>query len=81
MDKQDFGFSITDRARDFIFEKGYEKEFGARSITNYIEKNITCEIAKQILQQRQKRGVNDLFPNKIEIDADQESPIINTVFD
>ncbi|MEI6633118.1 MAG: ATP-dependent Clp protease ATP-binding subunit [Chlamydiota bacterium] len=54
------GVSITldDRARDFLIEKGYDPQFGARPLRRAIERSIEDRLAEEILRGRVKRGAS-----------------------
>lgn len=60
---------ITDEAREIIKENGYEREFGARSIINYIDTTIASKISVSILNKRQETG-GMFFPEKLTIKAE-----------
>ena len=44
-----YSLRITDKAKDFIAEKGYDKQFGARPLKRTIQRFIEDEIAKKIV--------------------------------
>jgi ATP-dependent Clp protease ATP-binding subunit ClpC len=54
------GVSITldDRARDFLIEKGYDPQFGARPLRRAIERSIEDRLAEEILRGKVKRGAS-----------------------
>ncbi len=60
---------ISDEAREIIKENGYEREFGARSIINYIDTTIASKISVAILNKRQDTG-GMFFPEKLTINAE-----------
>jgi len=65
-DKQ-LSFTITQKAKAYIIEQGYDPVYGARPLKRYIQKNIETLIAKIIIAE-------DLEPNtNIEIDFDGNS--------
>ncbi len=47
-DKQ-VGFEITDRAKNYIIDRGYDMVFGARPLKRFIEENVETMIAKAII--------------------------------
>jgi len=47
---------VEPAAREMIVQKGYQKEFGARSVTTYIDTEIASIMATEILQRRAERG-------------------------
>ena len=46
--------SLTDKAKDFIIEESYDKEFGARPIKRYVTKHIETLLAEEILNEKVK---------------------------
>lgn len=58
--------SLTDKAKDYIAEKGYDSNFGARPLKRAIQKHLEDPIAEEILK-------GDLKPNGlITVDLDEE---------
>jgi len=55
---------IEQPARDFIVQNGYQKEFGARSVTTFIDTEIASKMATEILRCRQVKG-GMYLPEKI----------------
>ncbi len=49
-------FNIDPLARSLIIEKGYQKEFGARSVTTFIDTEVASQMATEILKRRQEKG-------------------------
>ena len=47
-DKQVF-ITLTDRAKEFVVEGGYEPMYGARPLKRYLQKHVETMVAKQIL--------------------------------
>ena len=41
--------SLTDKAKDYIIEKGYDPIYGARPLKRYLQKNVETLVAKSIL--------------------------------
>jgi len=54
----DLGYSIemTEAAKDFIAEKGYDEKFGARPLKRAIQKYIEDPLAEEIVRSRLKEG-------------------------
>ncbi len=54
----DLGYSVnvTDAAKDFIVDKGYDEKFGARPLKRAIQKYIEDPLAEQIVQSNLKEG-------------------------
>src|SRR5690554_1189542 len=55
---EDLGYSITlsDKAKDFIAEKGFDKEFGARPLNRAIQKYIEDALAEEIISNKLQEG-------------------------
>ncbi|MDL2295308.1 ATP-dependent chaperone ClpB [Lachnospiraceae bacterium OttesenSCG-928-E19] len=47
---------LTDRAKDFVAERGYEPMYGARPLKRYLQKNVETLAAKMILTGEVGRG-------------------------
>ncbi|TNF46949.1 MAG: ATP-dependent Clp protease ATP-binding subunit [Bacteroidetes bacterium] len=64
----DLGYtiSLTEKAKDFIVEKGYDEKFGARPLKRAIQKFIEDPLAEEIIKSNLHEG------DKIKIDLDQK---------
>src|SRR6195952_4425617 len=51
-----FSLEITDAAKDFIAEKGYDVQFGARPLHRAIQEYLEDELAEEILSMNVKQG-------------------------
>ncbi|GEO09019.1 ATP-dependent Clp protease ATP-binding subunit [Segetibacter aerophilus] len=51
-----FSLEITPAAKDFIAEKGYDVQFGARPLHRAIQKHLEDELAEEILSMNVKQG-------------------------
>jgi ATP-dependent Clp protease ATP-binding subunit ClpC len=51
-----FSLEITEAAKDFIAEKGYDVQFGARPLHRAIQKYLEDELAEEILSMNVKQG-------------------------
>jgi len=51
-----FALSLTDAAKKFIAEKGYDQQFGARPLHRAIQKYLEDPLAEEILNHRIKEG-------------------------
>jgi len=51
-----FSLEITSEAKDFIAEKGYDSQFGARPLHRAIQKYLEDELAEEILSMNVKQG-------------------------
>ena len=49
---------LTDSAKKFIAEKGYDQQFGARPLHRAIQKYLEDPLAEEILNHRIKSGDN-----------------------
>jgi ATP-dependent Clp protease ATP-binding subunit ClpC len=47
---------VDPAAKSYIIERGYQKEFGARSVTTFIDTEVAARMATEILRRRQERG-------------------------
>lgn len=66
--------SLTNNAKDFVIEKSYTKEFGARPIKRYVTKYIETLIAESLLQEKIHEGdkvVVDVVDNKFELNVEK----------
>lgn len=61
--EQEITFSVTDSAKKYLAEKGYDPVFGARPLRRLINDEILDEIAFRIIENKVKAG------DKIEVDA------------
>jgi ATP-dependent Clp protease ATP-binding subunit ClpB len=60
-------FSITDKALEWLVDKGFDQEYGARPLKRAIQKYIQNPIANLILEMKDKK----LDAIKIDVDGDQ----------
>jgi len=60
---------------DFVVEKGYSHEYGARNIQRFIKNNVAIKVADQILNKRVPKEDGDLYTPKI---IKGEVTIVNT---
>jgi ATP-dependent Clp protease ATP-binding subunit ClpC len=47
---------VEQNAKDLIVQRGYQREFGARSVTTFIDTEIASIMATEILRKRQEKG-------------------------
>ncbi len=57
---------VTQKAKDFVINNGYDQAFGARPLKRYIQDTIETEVAKKILQSDLPAG------SKLVVDADEK---------
>jgi len=51
-----YNFKMTDKAKDFIAEKGYDKQYGARPLKRAIQKYVEDALAEEILEDHVNEG-------------------------
>ena len=61
-----YGIELTDKAKDFIAERGFDEKFGARPLKRAIQKYLEDPLAEQIINSALKEG------DTIEADVDEE---------
>ncbi len=61
-----YHLTLTDKAKDFIAEKGFDKQYGARPLNRAIQKYIEDALAEEIITSNLKEG------DKIEMDLDED---------
>jgi ATP-dependent Clp protease ATP-binding subunit ClpC len=77
----DLGYTITlsEEAKDFLSEKGYDPAYGARPLHRAIQKYLEDPLAEEILSANLKPGDNlvalfDKENNKIKIEVSKTTP-------
>ena len=55
-DEIGYSIDLTDKAKDFIIEKGYNPKYGARPLERAIQKHIEDVLAEEILSGNVKKG-------------------------
>ena len=70
----DIGFTLilTDKAKDYIAEKGFDKEYGARPLKRAIQKYIEDSLAEEIINSNLKEG------DTITMDLDEKNDKLTT---
>lgn len=73
---KELGYTIelTESARNFIAEKGYDQQYGARPLHRAIQKYIEDPLAEEILRSQMKEG----FIFSFDVHTNQESLVITT---
>ncbi len=56
LEEMDYHFTLTEKAKDFIAEKGYDKQYGARPLKRAIQKYLEDALAEEILNKNVKEG-------------------------
>ena len=66
---EDMGYTLvlTEKAKDFIADKGWDDQFGARPLKRAIQKYVEDALAEELIK-------NEMAPgSKINIDLDEET--------
>ncbi len=73
---KDLGYTIelSEKARDFIAEKGYDKQYGARPLKRAIQKYVEDLLAEEIVATHIKEGDTIYF----DVDTNGENLVITT---
>jgi len=72
-DKQ-LTITVSNKAKEYIVEQGYDPVYGARPLKRYIQRHVETLIGRMIIS-------NNLNPNTIlEIDYDGNNLVINTKY-
>ena len=70
LDDKHIKLELTDDAKNYLIENGYDEIYGARPLKRFVQKKLETLIAKKILEQ-------EILPNTtVKIDADNENLII-----
>jgi hypothetical protein len=51
-----YGFDVTDAAKDYIVEKGYDEKYGARPLKRAIQKHLEDPFAEEIINSNVQEG-------------------------
>ena len=70
-----YNIELSEKAKDFIADKGYDSAYGARPLKRAIQKYVEDPLAEEIIQSTIKEGDSI----KIDLDEVTEELIINTV--
>ncbi len=66
VEKLGYQLSLTEKAKDFLVEKGYDKKYGARPLSRAIQKHVEDQIAEEIVSNQIEEG------DHIHLDWDKE---------
>jgi len=72
-----YDLKLTDKAKDFISEKGFDKEYGARPLKRAIQKYIEDALAEEIITSKLEEGdkiTMDIEDEKEELSISIEKP-------
>ena len=70
-----YSFELTEEAKDFLAEKGYDKQYGARPLQRTIQKHIEDPLAEEIISS----NLNEGDTISIEFDKELDEIKINTL--
>ncbi|MCP9200337.1 ATP-dependent Clp protease ATP-binding subunit [Gramella sp. GC03-9] len=76
-----YDLNLTDKAKDFIAEKGFDKQYGARPLNRAIQKYIEDALAEEIITSKLKEGdkiLMDLDEDKNELTIDIQKSVEET---
>lgn len=69
---QGMELEVTDKAKDYIAQEGYDPQFGARPLRRFIRRQLENEISNMILKGDFKDG------DKILVDLDEDGKLVFT---
>jgi len=55
---RDITITVTEAAKAFIIDKGYEPAFGARPLKRFIQKNIETLVGRYIIKEQISKGAD-----------------------
>ena len=70
-----YELEITEKAKDFIAEKGYDKQYGARPLKRAIQKYVEDKLAEEILDRHVKEG------GKVILDYDEKEDNLKVIIE
>ena len=56
LEKLNYKIKLTDEAKEFIVEKGWDKDFGARPLKRAIQKYVEDLLAEMLVNKEMKEG-------------------------
>ncbi|NPA42547.1 MAG: ATP-dependent Clp protease ATP-binding subunit [Chlorobi bacterium] len=68
-----YELEITEKAKDFLAEKGYDKQYGARPLKRAIQKYVEDKLAEEILDAHVKEG------GKVVLDYDEKEDNLKVI--
>ena len=74
---EELGYKIklTKKAKDFIAEKGFDKQYGARPLKRAIQKYLEDELAEEIIKSKIQVGDNI----KVDLNKDKSKLILTSI--
>jgi ATP-dependent Clp protease ATP-binding subunit ClpC len=73
--KMDFDLELSDEAKEYISEKGYDPEYGARPLKRAIQKYIEDPLTEEIIKSSPKKGTK----MSLGYDKESDSMVVNIV--
>ena len=70
-----YKIKLTKKAKDFIAEKGFDKQYGARPLNRAIQKYLEDELAEEIIKSKIQTGDNI----KVDLNKDKSKLVLTTV--
>jgi ATP-dependent Clp protease ATP-binding subunit ClpC len=71
----DYNLTLTDAAKDYIADKGFDKQYGARPLKRAIQKYVEDALAEKIVNSKLKEGDSIVM----DLDAKKESLTIEII--
>ena len=71
MQEKQLSVTLTDRARDYIVENGYDPVYGARPLKRFIQSKVETLLARAIIEDKLKQG------DKVVVDSDENGLLLN----
>ena len=68
-------FTVTKKAKDFIAEKGFDKQYGARPLKRAIQKYLEDELAEEIMKSKVQTG--DTL--KVDLNKEKSKLVLKTL--
>ena len=71
LQEKQLSVTLTDRARDYIVENGYDPVYGARPLKRFIQSKVETLLARAIIEDKLKQG------DKVVVDSDENGLLLN----
>ena len=78
IEKLGYGIEISDKAKDFLAEKGYDQKYGARPLNRAIQKYVEDLIAENVVANTIKEG-DTIFLNAESNDSDTLDLVVKEI--
>lgn len=75
VDEMDYSIEISEKAKNFLAEKGYDKQYGARPLKRAIQKYVEDELAEKIVNSKIEEG------DKITVELNEDDEENELAFD